>query len=92
MASSRDHARLAPSSTRPLANTALDSLRDAVVVIDAPHKHFPIVHANAAAESAAAEPIASRPNGRLGIAFARPRLVRPGRQRPRGSLAGSSAE
>jgi PAS domain S-box-containing protein len=32
-----------------LADTALDSLRDAVVVVDARHKHFPVVLANAAA-------------------------------------------
>ena len=49
MASSPDYIRLATSSTRALAETALDSLRDAVVVVDARHKHFPVVFANAAA-------------------------------------------
>jgi PAS domain S-box-containing protein len=49
MASSPDYVRLATSSTRALADTALDSLRDAVVVIDARHKYFPVVLANAAA-------------------------------------------
>jgi len=32
-----------------LADTALNSLRDAVVVVDARHKHLPVVLANAAA-------------------------------------------
>src|SRR6266404_3549669 len=49
MASSPDHLRLATSSTRALADTALDNLRDAVVVVDAHHKHLPVVLANAAA-------------------------------------------
>ena len=49
MASSPDYLRLATSSTRALADTALDSLRDAVVVVDARHKHLPVVLANAAA-------------------------------------------
>jgi PAS domain S-box-containing protein len=49
MATSPDYLRLATSSTRALADTALDSLRDAVVVIDARHKHLPVVLANAAA-------------------------------------------
>ncbi len=49
MATSPDYLRLATSSTRALADTALDSLRDAVVVVDARHKHLPVVLANAAA-------------------------------------------
>jgi len=49
MATSPDYLRLATSSSRPLAETALDSLPDAVVVVDAGHKHFPVVLANATA-------------------------------------------
>ncbi len=49
MASSPEFIRLATSSSRTLAETALDSLRDAVVIVDARHKHFPVVFANAAA-------------------------------------------
>src|SRR5258707_12560753 len=49
MATSPDYLRLATSSTRALADTALDSLRDAVVVVDARHKHLPVVLANGAA-------------------------------------------
>src|ERR1700737_2772162 len=49
MASSPDYLRLATSSTRALANTVLDSFRDAVVVVDARHKHLPVVLANSAA-------------------------------------------
>ena len=49
MASSPDYLRLATSSTRALADTALDSLRDAVVVVDARHKHVPVVLANTVA-------------------------------------------
>jgi PAS domain S-box-containing protein len=49
MATSPDHLRLATSSSRPLAETALDSLPDAVVVVDTRHKHFPVVLANATA-------------------------------------------
>jgi hypothetical protein len=49
MATSPDYLRLAASSTRALADTALDSLRDAVVVVDARHKHLPVVLANATA-------------------------------------------
>lgn len=51
MASSPDYLRLAANSTRALADAALDSLRDAVVVVDARHKHLPVVLANAAARS-----------------------------------------
>jgi len=49
MATSPDFLRLASSATRALADTALDNLRDAVLVVDARHRHFPIVLANAAA-------------------------------------------
>jgi PAS domain S-box-containing protein len=49
MATSPDYLRLATSSTRALADTALDSLRDAVVVVDGRHRHLPVVLANAAA-------------------------------------------
>jgi PAS domain S-box-containing protein len=48
MATSPDFLRLASSATRALADTALDSLRDAVLVVDARHRHFPIILANAA--------------------------------------------
>jgi PAS domain S-box-containing protein len=49
MATSPEYLRLATSSTRALADTALDSLRDAVLVVDARHKHLPVVLANTAA-------------------------------------------
>jgi PAS domain S-box-containing protein len=49
MATSPDFLKLASSSTRTLAEKALDSLRDAVVVVDARHNHAVIVHANATA-------------------------------------------
>jgi len=49
MATSPDYLRLATSSSRALADTALDSLGDAVIVFDARRKHLPIVLANAAA-------------------------------------------
>jgi PAS domain S-box-containing protein len=49
MATSPDYLRLATSSTLALADTALDSLRDAVVIVDARHKHLPVVLANATA-------------------------------------------
>src|SRR6185437_12681127 len=49
MALSSEYVRLATSSARALADTALDSLRDAVLVIDAHHQHLPVVLANAAA-------------------------------------------
>ena len=49
MATSPDFLRLAASATRALADTALDSLRDAVLVVDARPRHFPIVLLNAAA-------------------------------------------
>ncbi len=49
MASSPDFLRLASSATRALADSALDSLRDAVLVVDARHKLLPVVLANEAA-------------------------------------------
>jgi PAS domain S-box-containing protein len=49
MATSPDFLRLASSAARALADTALDSLRDAVLVVDARHKQLPIVLANEAA-------------------------------------------
>src|SRR4029077_19549535 len=49
MATSPDYLRLASSATRALADTALNSLRDAVLVVDARPRHFPVVLANAAA-------------------------------------------
>ena len=49
MATSPDYLRLAASTARALADVALDSLRDAVVVVDARHKHLPVVFANASA-------------------------------------------
>jgi len=55
MATSPDYLRLATNSARALADTALDSLRDAVVVVDARHPHFPVVLANAAARRCLAD-------------------------------------
>ena len=49
MAISPEYLRLATSSARTLADTALDTLRDGVVVIDARRNHFPLILANAAA-------------------------------------------
>ncbi len=49
MATSPEFIRLATSSSRALADTALDSLRDAVVIVNARHRHLPVVLANAAA-------------------------------------------
>jgi len=49
MATSPDFLRLATNATRALADTALDSLRDAVLVVDARHRHLPLVLANATA-------------------------------------------
>jgi PAS domain S-box-containing protein len=49
MATSPDIVRLATNATRALADTALDNLRDAVLVVDARTKTFPIILANAAA-------------------------------------------
>jgi PAS domain S-box-containing protein len=49
MATSPDFLHLAANAARPLADTALDSLRDAVLVVDARLKHLPVVLANASA-------------------------------------------
>src|SRR6202035_5693057 len=49
MATSPAFLRLAANATRALADTALDSLREAVLVVDARHRHLPIVLANATA-------------------------------------------
>ncbi|HEY2530952.1 MAG TPA: PAS domain-containing protein [Xanthobacteraceae bacterium] len=56
MATSPDFLRLASSATRALADTALNSLRDAVLVVDARQKHLPIVLGNAAARQCLSEP------------------------------------
>jgi PAS domain S-box-containing protein len=56
MATSPDFLRLASNATRTLADTALDSLRDAVLVVDARQKHLPVVLANAAARQCLSEP------------------------------------
>ena len=56
MATSPDFLRLASNATRTLADTALDSLRDAVLVVDARQKHLPVVLANAAARQCLFEP------------------------------------
>jgi len=55
MATSPDYLRIASSAARTLADTALDSLRDAVLVVDARHKHLPIVLANVAARQCLSE-------------------------------------
>jgi PAS domain len=49
MARSPDFIRLATSATRTLAETAFDSVREAVLVVDARARHLPVVLANAAA-------------------------------------------
>ncbi len=56
MATSPDFLRLASNATRALADTALDSLRDAVLVVDARHKLLPVVLANAAARQCLSRP------------------------------------
>src|SRR5579864_5238006 len=55
MATSPDFLRLASNATRALADTALDSLRDAVLVVDARHKLLPVVLANTAARQCLSE-------------------------------------
>jgi len=55
MATSPDYLRIASSAVRALADTALDSLRDAVLVVDVRHKHLPVVLANAAARQCLSE-------------------------------------
>jgi PAS domain S-box-containing protein len=52
MATSPDYLRLASNSARALAETVLDGLTDPVLVVDARHKHLPIVLVNAAARKA----------------------------------------
>src|SRR5277367_1141089 len=49
MATSPDFLRLATNATRALSDTALDALRDAVLIVDARPKQLPLVLANAAA-------------------------------------------
>ena len=49
MATSPDFIRLAANATRALADTALDALRDVVLVVDARHRQLPVILANAAA-------------------------------------------
>jgi PAS domain S-box-containing protein len=56
MATSPDFLRFASNAARTVADTALDSLRDAVLVVDARQKHFPVVLANAAARQCLSEP------------------------------------
>src|SRR5258708_21173746 len=56
MATSPDFLRIASSAARALADTALDSLRDAVLVVDVRHKHLPVVLANVAARQCVTEP------------------------------------
>jgi len=51
MATSPDYLRLASSAARALADTALDALRDAVLVVDARLKQLPVVLANSAARN-----------------------------------------
>jgi PAS domain S-box-containing protein len=49
MATSPDFVRIASGATRPLAETAFDVLREAVLIVDARPKHLPVVLANATA-------------------------------------------
>ncbi len=49
MATSPDYLRLATSASRALADTALDSLQNAVLVVDIRHKHLPLVLCNTSA-------------------------------------------
>ena len=68
MATSPDFLRLASNAARALADTALDSLRDAVLVVDARHKHVPVVLANTAARqclAASADGLIERPLAHL---------------------------
>ncbi len=58
MATSPDYLRLATSAARSVAERALDSVRDSVLVVDARIKHLPIVLANVAARGClGAEPL-----------------------------------
>jgi signal transduction histidine kinase len=56
MATSPDYLRRAGGSSRVLADTALDSLRDAVIVVDAWQRDLPVLLANAAARRCLPEP------------------------------------
>ena len=56
MATSPDYLRHAGGSSRVLADTALDSLRDAVVVVDAWQRDLPVLLANAAARRCLPQP------------------------------------
>ena len=56
MATSPDFLRLASNAMRALADTALDSLRAAVLVVDARHKLLPVVLANTAARHCLSQP------------------------------------
>ena len=49
MAISPDYLRLATNASRSLADTAFDSVREAVLVVETRPKHLPLVLANAAA-------------------------------------------
>ena len=49
MATSPGYVRLASSVMRPLADSAFDALRDAVIVVDTRLTHLPLILANAAA-------------------------------------------
>src|SRR5258708_19352848 len=55
MATSPDFLRIASSAARALADTALDSLRDAVLVVDVRHKHLPVVLVNVAGRQCLSE-------------------------------------
>jgi PAS domain S-box-containing protein len=56
MARSPDYLRLATNATRTLAEAAFDSLREAVLVVDARAKHLPVVLANQAARDCLTPP------------------------------------
>jgi PAS domain S-box-containing protein len=49
MARTPDYVRLATTASRTLAETAFDSVREAVLIVDTRPKHMPVVVANAAA-------------------------------------------
>src|ERR1700722_16829353 len=55
MATSPDFLRIAASSARTLAETALESLSDAVLVVDGRRKQWPVVLANATARGCFAD-------------------------------------
>ena len=70
MATSPEYLRLAASSPRALADTALDSLHDAVVVVDARHQLLPVVFANAAARRCLSTDAASLVDFPVSFAYA----------------------